>query len=146
MELVLPRKLRKTETLDFTRLKSAMTARHRRQNFTALIPFRVNKAERRLLVILAAQSSIADSEKRAESVRNILADHKTGKGQPPQRHVPRHFPGCANSRAERMISRQTGYVAKLVIDTTRSSTPGIIPSAVSDPLPIQVSGRLAICA
>ncbi len=122
LELVLPRKLRKTETLDFTRLKISYDGRDTdAKNFTALIPFRVNKAERRLLVILAAQSSIADSEKRAESVRNILADHKNKERVSHLNAMFRAiFPGCANSRAERMISRQTGYVApKLVIDTTK---------------------------
>ena len=120
LELVLPRKLRKTETLDFTRLKISYDGRDTdAKNFTALIPFRVNKAERRLLVILAAQSSIADSEKRAESVRNILADHKNKERVSHSAPCSAPFP-CANSRAERMISRQTGYVApKLVIDTTK---------------------------
>lgn|GEM_PF-1347273 len=122
LELVVPRKLKKTETLDFTRLKIRYDSKDTdTKNVSVLIPFRVNKAERRLLIILAAQSSITDDEKRAESVRKILEDHKN---QSRVSHLNAMFraifSGCAKTRDERMINRQSGYIApKLKIDTTK---------------------------
>lgn len=121
-ELVVPRKLKKTETLDFTRLKIRYDSKDTdTKNISVLIPFRVNKAERRLLIILAAQSSITDDEKRAESVRIILENHKN---QSRVSHLNAMFraifPGCAKTGSERMINRQTGCIEpRLVVDTNK---------------------------
>lgn len=122
LELVIPRKLKKIETLDFTRLKIKYDSKDTdTKDYSTLIPFRVNKAERRLLIILAAQSSVTDDEKRAESVRVILADHKN---QSRVSHLNAMFraifPGCAKTGSERMINRQTGCIEpRLVVDTNK---------------------------
>lgn len=122
LELVVPRKLKKTESMDFARLRISYSGKDTdAKNISTLIPFRVNKAERRLLVILSAQSSIADGEKRAESVRKILAEHKNKERVSHLNAMFRAiFPGCAKTRGERMINRQSGYIAPtLKIDTTK---------------------------
>lgn len=122
LELVVPRKLKKTETMDFTRIKIKYDGKDTdAKDVSTLIPFRVNESERRLLIILAAQSSISDDEKRDESIRNILADHKNKARSSHLNSMFRAiFPGCAKSRSDRMIDRQRGHIGpKLKIDTSK---------------------------
>ena len=122
LELVVPRKLKKTETMDFTRIKIKYDGKDTdAKDVSTLIPFRVNESERRLLIILAAQSSISDDEKRDESIRNILADHKNKARSSHLNSMFRAiFPGCAKSRSDRMIDRLRGHIGpKLKIDTSK---------------------------
>lgn len=122
LELVVPRKLKKTETLDFTRLKISYDGRNTdAKNREVLTPFRINRAERQLLIRLAAQFSVADPERRAAAIQKILsASRESTRVSHLNAMFRAIFHGCAKTRDERMINRQSGYIApKLKIDTTK---------------------------
>ena len=122
LELVVPRKLKKTETLDFTRLKISYDGRNTdAKNREVLTPFRINRAERQLLIRLAAQFSVADPERRAAAIQKILsASRESTRVSHLNAMFRAIFSGCAKTRDERMINRQSGYIApKLKIDTTK---------------------------
>jgi len=121
-ELVAPRKLRKTEDMDFTHLK--ITYNHRDSDKKSIAEFskhKITRVHRRLLICLAAQNSINDPEKRAVAIKRILCE------QAAKDTVSRLnslfnliFPDCVKTKADKMLNRQTGLVnIRLKIDTTK---------------------------
>ncbi|MDD4223394.1 MAG: tetratricopeptide repeat protein [Candidatus Cloacimonetes bacterium] len=121
-ELVVPRKLTKNETMDFTRLKIIYDGKDTDvKNIMMYTKIRLNEKQRRLLILLAAQNSISDKELRAKRIHRILSDRRWETSASILNHMFKSiFPGCSLSNKNCMINRQSGYIApKLKIDTTK---------------------------
>lgn len=121
-ELVVPRKLKKTEDMDFTHIRIRYNKTNSdKKAISEYTRFRVNKAERKILICLAAQNSVSDKEKREENIRKILHEYSSGSNVS---HLNRMFvnifPNCIKTKSDRMLNRNTGLVnIKLSIDTTK---------------------------
>lgn len=122
LELVVPRKLKNTETMDFTRLKISYDGKDTDvKNIMMYTKIRLNEKQRRLLILLAAQNSISDKELRAKRIHRILSDRRWETSASILNHMFKSiFPGCSLPNKNCMINRQSGYIApKLKIDTTK---------------------------
>jgi len=119
-ELVVPRKLRTTEDMDFTHIKIRYNKKD--SDKKALSDFtreKVNKKQRRLLICLAAQNSVSDPEQRAKNIKRILSvDADPTSVSRLNKMFEEIFPGCKKSDADKMLNRKQGLVnIRLAIDT-----------------------------
>ena len=120
-ELVVPRKLTKHEDMDFTRIKIRYNKKDTdAKDISLFYPLGINKAERKLLIILAAQNSEPDPLKRADKLLRVLSQNRAATSVSKLNRMYRAiFPGCQKSKADSLIGRQAGRVAiRLTIDTT----------------------------
>lgn len=121
-ELIIPHKLTRKETLDFTQIKIRYNGRNTDlKNVTTFAAKHIYKAERRLLLRLAAQYSVSDAEKRNQNIYRILQEPRMRPAASRWNSLFEDiFPQCSKHRYNKMINRETGHIAiALTVDTTK---------------------------
>lgn len=119
-ELVVPRKLKKTEDMDFTHIRIRYNKKDSdKKALSEFTKIRINKKQRRLLICLAAQNSVSDPEQRAKNIKRILSlDADPTSVSRLNKMFEEIFPGCRKSGADKMLNRLQGLVnIRLTIDT-----------------------------
>ena len=122
--LVVPDRILPREEMDFTRLKIRYAGKDTDIKDVALLsPLRVNKAQRKLLIRLAAQNSLPYKEQALKNTRAILSETAAETSISRLNHMfCLMFPDCVTSKSKRMINRRNGLVnIRLSVDTTMLS-------------------------
>ncbi len=121
LSLILPRRLTPRDEMDFSQLKiSYNRADSDIKRVEDFLPYKVYKAERKLLLRLAAQNSLPDADRRAKNIRRILTENRAEFQISRLNTLFRAiFPGCLAAPTDRLISRRDAQIKVcLSVDTS----------------------------